>query len=105
MIEFVEGNGTTIEVSNYEFLDVNATAVNYYRLKQLDFDGAFEYSKVIMITSENTLDDKVSVYPNPVQEQLTVKGFSGILTVYNILGQPVRTFHTELPVPPDVQEE
>lgn len=49
-LDFVEGNGTTLETQNYSFTDSeleNGTA--YYRLKQLDFDGQFEYSKIITI--------------------------------------------------------
>ena len=58
----------------------------------MDLDGAFEYSKIIMLTSKRDVKAKVRTYPNPVQEQLVIEGFTGILTVYNLLGQPIRAF-------------
>jgi Secretion system C-terminal sorting domain len=43
----VEGNGTTILPQSYTFTDATpAKGINYYRLKQVDFDGRFEYSMV-----------------------------------------------------------
>jgi len=45
MLDKVQGNGTTSNTNKYEYLDKNpASNDNYYRLKQVDFDGAFEYS-------------------------------------------------------------
>jgi hypothetical protein len=44
----VQGNGTSYRTNDYEFTDENpADGINYYRLKQVDFDGKFEYSKVV----------------------------------------------------------
>ena len=46
----VEGHGTTQTVHNYEFLDKTPLqGTNYYRLKQMDFDGRFEYSKILSV--------------------------------------------------------
>jgi hypothetical protein len=55
---FVEGNGTTQEVSSYQFFDNNAplqqNSLLYYRLKQKDFDGQYAYSPIETIRSNNT---------------------------------------------------
>ena len=49
-IGFVNGFGTSSDVHTYLFADKNpVTGKSYYRLKQLDFDGTFEYSNVIEI--------------------------------------------------------
>ena len=46
----MNGRGTTYEASNYQFTDAQPmTGVNYYRLKQLDYDGVFEYSDVVSV--------------------------------------------------------
>jgi len=46
----VNGKGTTEDVSEYNFLDVNATKSKlYYRLKQMDIDGSFSYSDIIAL--------------------------------------------------------
>ena len=51
-IAFVQGNGTTTETKQYFYLDDIQNINNpklHYRLKQIDFDGSFEYSKEIEI--------------------------------------------------------
>ena len=64
-IDFIEGQGTTIEVSNYQYEDQNPLiGTNYYRLKQVDFDGAFEYSKTIAI-EYNIEESNITIFPNP----------------------------------------
>ncbi len=71
-IGFVLGNGTVNTAVQYDFVDKTPTrGINYYRLKQVDFDGAFEYSNIIALDFEG---DKggVSIYPNPVGTILNV---------------------------------
>jgi hypothetical protein len=52
-IGIVNGNGTTLEVQNYSFVDSELeNGTNYYRLKQVDFDGQFEYSDIVSVDYE-----------------------------------------------------
>ena len=47
-IGFISGNGTTTETKSYSYKDENLSAGKYqYRLKQIDFDGTFEYSNIV----------------------------------------------------------
>ncbi len=63
----VTGSGTTNEVVEYQFLDNNpARGINYYRLRQVDFDGAFEYSPTIRVDAGNSNEIDFVLYPNPV---------------------------------------
>ena len=49
-LQRVEGHGTTITPQEYEAIDPNPEAgTNYYRLKQVDYDGSYEYSEVISV--------------------------------------------------------
>ncbi len=65
----VKGAGTTNQPSDYAAVDSNPeNGVNYYRLKQVDFDGSFEYSNVIAIASEYGED--YALYPNPTKDYL-----------------------------------
>ncbi|GAA4309758.1 T9SS type A sorting domain-containing protein [Nibribacter koreensis] len=62
---------------SYEFLDATAargTAV-YYRLKQVDIDGTFEYSKVVSVNIKQAAKGKglVNVYPNPFKGQINLE--------------------------------
>lgn len=62
----IKGIGTTFEQQNYSFEVTNPrSGITYYRLKQIDFDGQFEYSKVISV---NYIGERVKLgefYPNP----------------------------------------
>jgi len=64
----IEGQGTTSNIHNYQFADrFPASGRSYYRLKQVDFNGQFEYSEVVSVVYENTMPElSAVVYPNPV---------------------------------------
>lgn len=91
-IGFVEGNGNTYEQQTYDFLDKNLSGLNtvYYRLKQMDFDGKFEYSNIVTLSRNGAATANVLVYPNPVRDNLTIENGEGQAIIYNALGQPVR---------------
>ncbi|MBC3540965.1 YDG domain-containing protein [Rufibacter sediminis] len=64
----VKGNGNSNVLQSYAFTDASAQAGTvYYRLKQVDFDGKSEYSKVISVKADGkaVAQASVSVYPNP----------------------------------------
>ena len=74
VLEFVKGRGTTSETQNYTFthrLSKNESGILYYRLKQMDFDGQFEYSKIIVVRSEGK-QNSIAVYPNPSNGLYTI---------------------------------
>jgi hypothetical protein len=91
-IHFVAGNGTTLETQNYTFTDDDPLAgVNYYRLKQVDFDGQFEYSNIVNIqTIESSNPQTINIYPNPVTDELTIENGQGTAIIYNAVGQSVQ---------------
>lgn len=60
----IKGNGTTNDVMKYSFVDDNPLGFeNYYRLKQVDYDGQFEVFNTIMVLS--TGSSNIKIYPNP----------------------------------------
>ena len=65
----VDGNGTVNEVINYEFTDPRPLfGKSFYRLRQVDFDGQFEFSPVVSI--DNPFGGEameVLVFPNPTE--------------------------------------
>ncbi len=67
VLGFVEGNGTTTEVHTYAFRATGLDVGTYsFRLKQVDFDGAFEYSPEVEVTVGVIGTHRLSsVYPNP----------------------------------------
>ncbi|WP_051360120.1 T9SS type A sorting domain-containing protein [Adhaeribacter aquaticus] len=69
----VVGKGTTKLQQTYSFTDkAIASATYYYRLRQVDFNGAAEYSKVIAVKTNSSVTGLVKVYPNPASAALQV---------------------------------
>ncbi len=92
---------TLIEQS-YVYLDHNPNHKNYYRLKMIDNDGTYEYSKIVTI---NSIQDNqgVSISPNPsfgvINFNITSKSSSiknGLLKVVDINGKIIESMIIEL---------
>jgi photosystem II stability/assembly factor-like uncharacterized protein len=95
-IGFVEGYGTTSEEKSYSYVDKNInTGTNYYRLKQVDFDGTFQYSKEIELDVTSPLSFGLEQnYPNPFNPNTNIKFSLAIagnvkLTIFNTLGEEI----------------
>ena len=97
-VGFVQGNGTSAEVHNYSYTDhpfMDGLDKIYYRLKQLDFDGSFKYSRKVEVEITSPLEFTLEQnYPNPFNPSTVIKysisetGFV-ILNVYNLLGTKI----------------
>ncbi|MBK6619323.1 MAG: T9SS type A sorting domain-containing protein [Saprospirales bacterium] len=74
-IAFVPGAGTTSEKQNYSYTDKSPVTSHqsliYYRLKQTDFSGAFEYSPLRFVEITNP-QGVILVYPNPTDTEATI---------------------------------
>jgi photosystem II stability/assembly factor-like uncharacterized protein len=97
-VGFVNGNGNSTEIRYYSFTDNSVSVGEYfYRLKQLDYNGNFTYSKEVEITilpvSEYTLKQN---YPNPFNPStkiaFSIPSSSFVsLKVFDILGNEINT--------------
>lgn len=78
-IATVNGNGTTSTPHNYQFIDYQAAlGVNYfYRLNQVDFDGATKYSNIIQVNTPILSGVQFGlVYPNPANKEAQFRIYS-----------------------------
>ncbi len=105
VVGYKEGKGTSTEPVNYKHVDDISTVQGNafsYRLKQIDFGGAVEYSDVILVENltpiEYSLDQN---YPNPFNPATTIKfaipedNFVS-LKVFNVLGEEMVTLVNEM---------
>lgn len=82
-IATVLGHGTSNIAHNYSYIDSNVyCSIVYYRLKQIDFDGSFEYSKTLTSTYvEKQFSQKIRPYPNPTINNLYFDNLDGSFTI------------------------
>jgi hypothetical protein len=73
----VVGNGTTTQFSDYSFVDktiAKSQQTAYYRLNQIDYDGANEYTDIRSVrftVKPNTFE--IAAYPNPFNQEVTIR--------------------------------
>lgn len=89
-IGVVDGAGNSAEVIEYEFADYNIyTEVNYYRIKQVDFDGSFKYSNSISFNTKNSMP-AISVISNGMSPVVSVTGVeNGEINILSMNGKSV----------------
>ncbi|MBK7377947.1 MAG: T9SS type A sorting domain-containing protein [Ignavibacteriales bacterium] len=101
LIGFVEGRGTTTESQEYSYIDKNINSGKYfYRLKQIDFDGTFEYSNEIEVDAAPASFSLEQNYPNPFNPSTKISWQSPesswqTLKVFDVLGNEVATLVDE----------
>ncbi|MEM9885874.1 MAG: T9SS type A sorting domain-containing protein [Bacteroidota bacterium] len=93
----IKGAGTTLTPQQYSFThETAAIGTNYYRIKQVDTDGASDYSAVIAVENDcKPAEDIFTVYPNPLGDQdLTIiyevhQEHEAEIEVLNLVGEQV----------------
>jgi hypothetical protein len=109
-IAYIPGYGTTTEKHNYIYIDENLNAGKYnYRLKQLDYDGSYEYSQTIEAVVEAPAEFSLEQnYPNPFNPTTKIKFTIATVTlrqaqsdirvtlrVFDVLGNEIATLINE----------
>jgi uncharacterized protein len=85
----IKAKGSSSEKKNYIFVDAKPNqGLNYYRLKMVDKDATFDYSKTITINISKASNKSIKVYPNPTSSVLTIENAEDFKTVkvYNTQG-------------------
>lgn len=107
----VPGSGNSNQEKKYQFTDVQPLpAISWYRLRQVDIDGKFSFTPVIMINRSGAVNSNARLFPNPVtgtsvllnlteqisgQQQLMLYNQAGILvkqfTISRVAGSQLIT--------------
>lgn len=91
----INGAGNSQSELAYEFIDKRpVSGINYYRIKQTDFDGMFTYTEIKSV--RHKLTTNLSITPLTTEGRLQVNSDleSYSLEVYNIAGQQVKSFNS-----------
>ncbi len=97
----IKGAGNSNITIDYNYTDFNPySGISYYRLKQVDFDGRYEYSNIVKVNYKtNTTNDnnkpELSVFPNPAingdNVRISISGMEAnkeiLVVVNNIIGE------------------
>jgi hypothetical protein len=69
----VDGSGTRTDVTSYNFVDRSpGGGINYYRIKQVDFDGTHDFSDVRTITVDDFNLKTIAIFPNPTVDFISI---------------------------------
>lgn len=106
-IGYEKGRGSENTKTSYHFIDESPNeGTNYYRLKQIDLDGTFDYSKTVSVEKKAVID--FTLYPNPVKNNFYIKipneyiDNSLNIHIFDVTGQeffvkyPIQTFENNL---------
>jgi hypothetical protein len=87
-IKTVDGAGNSSVILDYVAFDNKPhSGLNYYRLKQIDFNGKFQYSEIKTVNIKN---EKTHIYPNPSNNIIYIESVDLKLEdiyLYNMIGQ------------------
>ncbi|MCF0207350.1 MAG: T9SS type A sorting domain-containing protein [Bacteroidales bacterium] len=93
----ISGAGNSLTENKYEYSDFDINGECYYRLTQVDFDGASTTSKIIALNcNKNTAEPTMYAYPNPFEDEITIilqefDNQDAQIEVYDLFGRLVKT--------------
>ncbi len=96
-IDVVAGVGNSSELNEYSYVDkAPYFGKNYYRLKQVDFNGDYDFSSIQSVSVERDGVSEALAYPNPTKDRTTLRVVEPYeadakITVVNTLGQTLKT--------------
>lgn len=68
----IDGAGNSNQIKSYQFIDYQTLeGINYYRLKQVDTDGTFNYSSLRSVRMNNQAT--IIAFPNPFENQFNLQ--------------------------------
>ncbi len=97
LLATIGSQGNSAANQQYSYLHIKpSSGMNYYRLKQIDWNGDFEYIKIISLNVDNTIS-RPFVYPVPAKNMITIN-FGNLLTKteLEIFSADMKNIHREI---------
>jgi hypothetical protein len=67
----ITGDGTSNVIKHYEYIHTSPSiCINYYRIKQVDFDSKYSYSDIASVRYDG--NGETNIYPNPATSEVTI---------------------------------
>lgn len=90
-ISRVNGQGNSDIINTYNVRDNDPIiGISYYKLKQVDFDGTFTFSKIEVVEVEKLAQEPIHIFPNPAFQYINIEKENIVLEniqIFNIQGQ------------------
>ena len=79
-----DGAGNSTNKLNYSFVDNDVErTINYYKLKQTDYDGRFKYSEIISIDNRmNSKDKSIDRITNILGQDVDIEYYRGLIIIH-----------------------
>ncbi len=100
VVATVDGNGNSNTILYYQAEDYNAeVGVNYYQLKQVDFDGKTTLSSIVFVNINSDLKE-IKLYPNPIQAGAMLnisisEETNASIEIYDMSGRLIKQVNTQ----------
>ncbi|WP_420575781.1 T9SS type A sorting domain-containing protein [Ekhidna sp.] len=90
VIGFVGGHGNSNQEHLYTFTDNNPySGSSFYRFRQVDFDGQFEYSPIVLLNTDGQIGGDLEVFPNPTNGPIRIQGVVTDIQLFDPMGRSV----------------
>lgn len=98
-----QGQGNSFATIHYSFTNyLKCSGVSYYRIRQIDFDGNFDYSEIISF-DHGALRIEPIIYPNPATTHIKIIGGQEVF-IYDSFGQEIDVSQKVRTLPDDLKE-
>lgn len=92
-IGFVDGNGNSDQINHYKFSTFGDGSTRYFRLKQVDFDGAAEYHSVILVPATDKIE--LTIFPNPFIDRVNLIDASNSIREISLIDVSGRVYFAD----------
>jgi hypothetical protein len=88
----IKGAGYSNQLLNYSHEDKHPyRGYSYYRLKQVDYDGAYSYSEIKTIYFDDSENEQIRFHPNPTDGVVNITNLNDskdyVIKVYDLTGK------------------